>query len=175
MADNYLQFSETLDDLTDEEEAWLKSQLECICIIDGVEYSDGAVPIELDNDEPEWEGCRVYQDMQDRDLYSGQAAGFEYEFHGGELSSFSNRYLWIYATEHAELACLVHLIRKFLQKFRPNDSWTLTYALTCSKLRAGEFGGGAVFVTAERDKWNSANYFISKEFYKWQRKKAKRK
>ena len=44
---------------------------------------------------------------------------------------------------------MIHLVQKFLKRFRPDQWWSLTYAATCSKPRVGEFGGGAVFVTAD--------------------------
>src|SRR6185295_8666734 len=56
-----------------------------------------------------------------------------------------------------------HIVQKFLKQFRPNEYWTLTFAATCSKPRAGEFSGGAVFVTAEAIHWDHAAAFIERE------------
>ncbi len=56
-----------------------------------------------------------------------------------------------------------HLVQKFLKQFAPNDSWSLTWATTCSKPRAGEFGGGAVFVTASDIKWNDSYDFVEQQ------------
>ena len=39
----------------------------------------------------------------------------------------------------------------------------MTYARTCSKPRVGEFGGGAVFVTADEVKWENAYDFVEEE------------
>ena len=58
---------------------------------------------------------------------------------------------------------MAHLVQKFLKKFRPADCWPLTYSETCSKPRVGEFGGGALFVTATDVKWQSAFSFIEQE------------
>ena len=55
------------------------------------------------------------------------------------------------------------LVQKFLKKFRPDQCWSLTYATTCSKPRVGEFGGGAVFVTADEIKWQNAYDFIEEQ------------
>ncbi len=41
-------------------------------------------------------------------------------------------------------------MRDFLKRFRPNDSFSMGHAFSCSKPRLDGFGGGAVFVTAER-------------------------
>ena len=46
-------------------------------------------------------------------------------------------------------------------EFRPQQSWSMTYSITCSKPRAGEFGGGAVFVTADEIHLQSAYEFVS--------------
>ncbi len=55
------------------------------------------------------------------------------------------------------------LVQKFLKKFRPDQCWSLTYSATCSKPRVGEFGGGAVFVTADTIRWQNAYDFIEEQ------------
>jgi hypothetical protein len=54
------------------------------------------------------------------------------------------------------------LVQKFLRQFRPNESWSLAFATTCSKLRLGEFGGGVCFVTAGSIKSFDAGDFVSR-------------
>ena len=61
------------------------------------------------------------------------------------------RHLWFYAEESGSPDNVAWLVQKFLKRFRPDQCWSLTYAATCSKPRVGEFGGGAVFVTADDD------------------------
>jgi hypothetical protein len=58
------------------------------------------------------------------------------------------RDFWIHASESGNLDQVASFISAFLRRFRPTHSWGLTWAETCSKPRIGEFGGGAVFVTA---------------------------
>ena len=58
---------------------------------------------------------------------------------------------------------LAHLVQKFLCRFRPDKSWSVTYASTCSKPRVDSFGGGAVFVTTDEIKFDSAWDFIERE------------
>ena len=69
------------------------------------------------------------------------------------------------------------LVQKFLKKFRPDQCWSLTYAATCSKPRVGEFGGGAMFVTANKIKWQNAYDFIEEQrtAFKAKKKMTKRK
>ena len=47
MADNYLEFSEVLANLTEPEEAWLKEQLQPVRVFGDNEYPEDAVPAEL--------------------------------------------------------------------------------------------------------------------------------
>lgn len=167
MADNWLQFSEVIPNLTAEQEEWLKHPLEGIAVVDGKEY-----PYELGDDEvkvgrkklaakkAEFAGCRAYRDMTeyDFDMHSHQI-GFEYEFDDDHDTGWGH-YIWLHADEGAELDLVAHLVQKFLRKFRPKDCWSLTYATTCSKPRVGEFGGGAVFVTAAEIKWQNSYEFV---------------
>lgn len=137
MADNYLQFSQSLDSLTPEETAWLRAQLadspgtDCPCFL-------------LD-----------YPEREEGDDY----CGFAYAFRNGT----DGRHLSIYAEDSGDPARAAHLVQKFLKQFHPDQCWSLTYANTCSKPRAGEFGGGAVFVTADEIRWNDSYGFIEEQ------------
>ena len=85
--------------------------------------------------------------------------GFCLDFEG----TGKDRHAWIYAEESGDPARLAHLVQKFLKQFRPDQCWSLTYATTCSKPRIGEFGGGAVFVTADAIRWQSAYAFVEQQ------------
>lgn len=145
MADSYLEFSETLDDLTSQEEQWLRKQLEIISVCGDREYAEGDVPHDM-GDTEHWHGCRAWRDLPEFDPESDPLVGFEYEFL--EANGRERRHLWFHAQECGYPDRVAHLVQKFLRTFRPNQYWTLSYAATCSKPRAGEFGGGCVFVTA---------------------------
>jgi hypothetical protein len=143
MADSYLQFSAVLTDLSPQETSWLKSQLEIVYVLDGKEGADPA--------DATWIGCRAYRDMGDYDPDFGEDGGFAYSFSEDVDDTVDvdwGPYLRMYSEEHACVDRVAHLARKFLREFRPDRCWSLTYAITCSKPRVGEFGGGAVFVTA---------------------------
>lgn len=60
--------------------------------------------------------------------------------------------LWIYAEEAGQPEHVAAVLEAFLQKFRPTGVITFSWAYTCSKLRPGEFGGGAALVTADGTK-----------------------
>lgn len=158
MADNFLQFSETLDDLKPEEADWLRQQLEPIAVIDGKEYPEDDDAVRNCETEPSYRGLRFlqgYEDLED----DADMQGFEVDFQKDE----DNTHAWISAEAYGDPDRVAHLIQKFLKQFRPDQSWSLTYATTCSKLRVGEFGGGAVFVTAGEIHWQSSREFIEQQ------------
>ena len=72
-------------------------------------------------------------------------------------------HLWLHAEEYGEVDRVADLVQKFLKQFRPQECWSLGYAVSCSKPRVGEFGGGAVFVTARGVSWDSTDCFLEKK------------
>jgi len=161
MADNYLQFSETLDNLTAEEKAWLEEQLKSIEVYGDREYpeDDPAIAL-LPASDPDFTGPRFLRDNPDFESPWG-VLGFEYAFQDEDTPP--DRYLWLYADMYGQPAHVAWLIQKFLKRFRPDQCWSLTYANTCSKPRVGEFSGGAVFVTANEINWQDAGSFAEQQ------------
>jgi len=162
MADHYLEFSETLTHLTDAEVDWLQNQLELVHVIDGAEYTEDTLPDNGDTGDATWIGCRAYRDMEDYDPDFGEDVGFGYSFSEG-VDEDRGRHLWIHSEEHGCVDRVAHLVQKFLRAFRPDACWSLTYAGTCSKPRVGEFGGGAVFVTATNIEYFNAWLFVEQQ------------
>jgi len=164
MANNYLEFSEVLPHLTAEEEAWLRSQLEVVSVFGDREYAEGEEPSDLDCAEGEWYGCRAWGDMEGYDPDDGEPIGFAYEFHDDhDTPDGWGRHLWLHSEESGRPERVAHLVQKFLRQFRPKECWSLTYATTCSKARAGEFGGGAVFITTDKIVWENAYDFVESQ------------
>jgi hypothetical protein len=161
MADNYLDFSEIIANLTGPEEAWLKEQLQPIRAFGDKEYAEDAAPAELAHTEPDWAGVRFLRDKGDYDP-NWDGLGFEYAFRDDPDTGGWGRHLWFYTEGWGDPNNVAWLARKFLKKFRPDQCWGLTYAVTCSKPRVGQFGGGAIFVTAEEIKCQSSNDFLEK-------------
>ena len=162
MADNYLQFSEVLANLTEPEEAWLEEQLQPIRVFGDKEYPEDAVPAELADTEADWSGIRFLRDNPDHDP-DWDVLGFEYHFHDDNDPGGGGRHLWLYAEDSGNADNVAWLVHKFLKQFRPGQCWSLTYAATCSKPRVGEFGGGALIVTADEIKWQNAYSFIEEQ------------
>lgn len=136
MANNYLLFSEVIEELSEEEMAWFSEKL-------GWEPSDEE--IEDENFQyPAW---------YDKEA---QGVGFDYDL------ARKSGCLYFISEEYGNLDTLGILVREFLEKFRPNDVFTLTYAETCSRSRVGEFGGGAMVVSRLGIEFMNAHDFVSR-------------
>jgi hypothetical protein len=170
VADNYQQFSEILANLSEHEEAWLKEQLQPIRIFANKEIPNDSVPAELADAEPDWTGIRF---LHDKDDYDSQwtALGFEHDFATDSDEGGWGRHLWLHADDWGNPENAAYLVQKFLKMFRPDQCWSLTYAATCSKPRVGEFGGGAVFVTADEIKYQNSYEFVEQERTAFEAKK----
>jgi hypothetical protein len=176
VADNYLQFSEVIANLTEQEEAWLKDQLQSVRVFGEKEYPEDAVPTELADTDADWSGVRFLHDKPDQDS-QWDALGFEYSFHddrgnGGHATDSWGRHLWLYTEGWGDATNVAWLVQKFLKTFRPDECWSLTYATTCSKPRVGQFGGGAVFVTADTICCQNAYDFVEGQRASFRRKEA---
>src|SRR5689334_10468962 len=69
--------------------------------------------------------------------------GFQFDF--GEKGD-SGKHLWLYSEESGDPERVGAFVRRFLENFRPDDCWSLTYAETCDKPRVSGFSGGGLFV-----------------------------
>lgn len=162
MADSCLEFSEILPHITVEEEAWLRAQLEIVYVFGDQEYPEGNLPEELDPAEADWYGCRAWRDLEDCDPDEGDPVGFAWESHDDRDTPESwGRHVWFHAEQYGDPWRVAHLVQKFLRQFRPDQGWSLTYALTCLKPCAGEFGGGGVFVAAKAIRFQDAHDFVA--------------
>lgn len=159
MANYYTLFSGVLPGLTSEEETWLRQQLEYIYVLkDGQEHSQDTLPPGSPPGETIWEGYRLWR--QGEDCETPGVLQFDYRFAGRDEGG---RYLLFYADETGDPWDVALFVRRFLQRFRPRDSWWLCYAQTCSSPRPDAFGGGAIIVTAaDIATWDSWNH-VEKE------------
>jgi hypothetical protein len=118
-------------------------------------------PAEVADKDPDWVIPRFLRDRTN-DL-ADNAQGFCAEFHDDHDPDGWGRHLWLYTEEGGEPDHVAWLVQEFLKRFHPQECWSLTYATTCSKPRVGEFGGGAVFVTAEEIRWQNAYEFVEQQ------------
>ncbi len=148
MATHFLEFSEVLPNLRDDEEAWLREQLTKIYVSDGREYPEDALPADFDSAEADWHGPRFLLDLSDEPV---DHPGFHFEFRDGESQGDGSnwgRHAWFYAQNQGNPDYLAQLVRKFLARFRPDECWEFSYACGCNKPCVGAFGGDTYFVTA---------------------------
>jgi len=164
MADNYLEFSEKLDNLTAEEVAWLKEQLQPILVFGEREFcEDDPAIATLPASDPDYTGPRFLRDNLEFDS-SFDVLDFEFAFlNDQDNGTPPARSLWLYADTHGNPEHVAWLVQKFLKRFRADQCWSLTYAGTCSKPCVGEFSGGGVFVTANAIEWQNADDFVEQQ------------
>ncbi|MGO9115646.1 MAG: hypothetical protein ACLP9L_41090 [Thermoguttaceae bacterium] len=164
MADHFQQFSEMLPNLTAEEAAWLEEQLQPILVFGDREFcEDDPAIATLPVSDPDFTGPRFLRDDPDFDCRY-DVRDFEFDFIDDQDNGTPpTRELWLYADTHGNPEHVAWLIQKFLKRFRPDQCWSLTYANTCSKPRVGEFSGGAVFVTANEIKQQTADDFVQQQ------------
>jgi hypothetical protein len=115
MADYYQMFSEVIPAITAAERAWIEQMHSC-------------------DQEPQPTLTEAGFDVQALDL--DDWPGFEWEF------IEANSQLWLHGDDYGNVSHVGEFVRMFLARFRPNQSWQLTWAELCSKPRISEFGGG---------------------------------
>jgi hypothetical protein len=124
MADNYLLFSEIVPKLGPDEEAWLQAQLQQIAV-----HGDEETAIDGLDDQAiegaDWYGPRFLRDYGDFDFES-DTLGFAFCFQDDTDPDGWGRHLWVFAEESGDPNHVVHLVRKFLKRFRPDQCWSLT-------------------------------------------------
>jgi hypothetical protein len=166
MANNYQQFSVSINDLTDEEHAWLDKLLQAMAdapeiLLDSENVGEGGEELIADWKKfTEQLGVELsdivkaiaYDDSGDKG-YWGQTSLSK----TGEASYKPS--LWLYEEESCNLESPVELIHQFFKrhqffkKFRPTEYLVLSWAETCSKMRVDEFGGGECLITGDWVYW----------------------
>ena len=128
MANNYQQFAEEIENLTEDEAKWVFNFL-AKCEAEDEEESD------------KW--------CTDRGLDPEDFYEFDREnWPGFSYSLGVNKDLWLHGDENFNIDNLAHFVQEFLKKWRPTEVFKMTYSSTCDKMRIGEFGGGWMVVSA---------------------------
>jgi len=160
MANNYLQFSEELVGLSEDDAKWATdylaffSKVQSDCDEQGIEIEEHPMADEF---------------MRRRDLYDldEDAEGldfqyeFQYEFEDEEGEGL--KALWFIGDEYGNVDHVCLFVQEFLRARRPDGCFHISWAVTCSRPRIGEFGGGAAFVTAEKIEWMNSYDWIDKK------------
>jgi len=136
LADNYVLFSEVLPALNRKEQAWVTRLLTGSCEDWAAELA--AAGIDIDPDDEVW-------------------PGFQWEILAARRSD-----LWLYTDESGNVRHVTQFVKALLHRFRPKDSWSMTWAEICSRPRIGEFGGGSAFVTSRGVQFHNAHQWVAK-------------
>jgi hypothetical protein len=89
--------------------------------------------------------------------FQEEYVGFDIEFtDGGEAI--------IFAEESGDPEQVAILCQDFLRAFRPREKISFEWAYYCSKARVGEFGGGGVLISANRQCWLNTGSMLDKLF-----------
>lgn len=157
MANNYLQFSESIDNLDAGDVEWMREHLGFFA-----KYQLQCEEEDLDTEgHPEFaefkQRCEMYGldwDAEDLDFQ------WEIEEQTGGLYS-----LWVYAEESGNVDQVATFVQQFFKERRHggDECFHLSFSMSCSKPRIGEFGGGAAFVTAKKIDWMNTYDWIDKK------------
>ena len=162
MFDYFLRFSAFLAELAGAECEWLQEQLAIVYIVDGVEYPEGELPAGKTEADATWIGCRAYLGWDAYEPDPTDEVGFLYSF-ADKPDKAGRWFLHLYATQSGNVGNVAYVVQKFLKRFRPADSWFLTYCIGSDRAGVGEFGGGAVFVTASTVESFNASEFVEEK------------
>jgi hypothetical protein len=156
MANNYLQFSEAIYKLSEDERAWCEARLR---------HLEGLLPTLVDDGKDE---TYVPCAPEDRPYLNGAGClCFLWSINPEQ----DGHCLWIYTEENGDAQQVALFVQEFLARFRSNEYFTLTWAETCSKPRISEFSGGALFVTADEIAWNGAFPWLGEKIREFDRRK----
>lgn len=126
MANSYVMFSMEVRDLTADEVGWIKEGM-------------GDWERDLDPDEDEDKQLQAFCEKWGIDDYTDWPL-FDVEFYDDSAIFYSD--------ECGNADNLAKFLKAFLAANRPDTCLGFEVAFTCSRLRPGEFGGAAYFVTA---------------------------
>ena len=71
--------------------------------------------------------------------------------------------IWFYGDEFIDIEAVAEIVKQFFKETGSTDSFTIESAYTCSKLRVGQFGGAAAFVTADSIEYMSTFEWCQKK------------
>ena len=100
----------------------------------------------LTDDEIDWLEVRL------KDIEEARANddGLGEDDHDLGQVELGDRTLWFCARESGDPQAVAVFVQGFLKRFRPNGTFSMEHTFSCSRPRLDGFGGGAIFVTAER-------------------------
>ena len=149
MANNYCQASQLLA-LDQKGIEWFHKNLETAQVFfnasakkwEEFDKDNPAHVVEEDNcvEVPKWRLPQV-SNVDHEDIFDFRYCGFSYEIEEDDI--------WFYDNEYLDIEAVAQIVQLFFEETGSDDCFTIEAAYTCSKPRPGEFGGAAVFVTAD--------------------------
>ena len=142
MSDNYLSFSEMIEDLTDDEKKWIESIPDRGDFEDNDEYEDEDAAMKAYAKALNDHGICANEMLADGNIDVFPMCSLEIQ----------EENLWIstQGEEHGYPSHVAAVVQGFIKKFRPDYTFKLTWCEYCNKLRIGEFGGGWLLVDKDR-------------------------
>jgi hypothetical protein len=153
MADNFLQFALSFQLNAEAEEAWCADTLEAL-----TEFLDATT------------GQKKL--MKKLGELGRRAVDEDWGYLGFDWSVEQPRTpdahakLYLYAEQSGDPDQVAAVLEEYLKKFNPTGVITFSWATTCSKMRIGEFSGGAAVVTATGTKFLYAQSWAEEEAQK---------
>jgi len=141
MANNYQLFSTGIKNITPGEAAWIETFL---------------------GEEPNTENPKLFEAWCDARGVSDEDDAASYPDFEWSVSK-KDAFLWMYSEEWGNLVHLAVFVQTFLQTFRPNDTFGMTYCEYCSKPRIDEFGGGWVAISAQKIQWGDTYSAVAQD------------
>jgi len=94
------------------------------------------------------------------DLYSSVACDFELI---DDDRNPARNGLYLASDESGDIELVANLLQSAMVKFNINEPVGLEFACTCSKMRADEFGGGAVVIAKDGQYWMNTSTFVQEK------------
>ncbi len=79
---------------------------------------------------------------------------------GANPDSNKTHNVWVWSDDEANIEALVRIVCDFQLTFDIQEPWSMEYAVTASKPRLDEFGGGAVVCHRGEAQWMSSASFV---------------
>jgi hypothetical protein len=150
MANNYLQFSEVIPHLTDEEARWCRERLDHL-------QSLFAGELDEDDEDPDFRPL-----PEDAPYEPDDGCLFEWSI-SEKADAEWGRHLWLHTEEGCDPGTVALFVQEFLRRFRPTSRFSFSWSEACSKPRAGEFGGGACWVSAEEIRFMHTHTWLEQQ------------
>jgi hypothetical protein len=144
MSNFYTQFSEILVLENKEQANWVRKQLEPKWMDRLREYEAQKHRTAKKLKVPKWAEGFVLADH----ILNGGDAYFAWEI--TDASTPGKFDLALYSEENCDLDAVAAFVQAFLKKFAPDHCFTISWAATNDKMCVGAFGGGGIFITADK-------------------------